>query len=260
MHEHDSPTQSVTDKPAGLTHIQVDLRILYSDDLSPTAKLTYGRLVLYAGKNGRCNPSHDTLAGQIRVSASRIRAVLRELRTVGLIDWKQTGSSCSYTVFGGECLKTSTPSDCKQTVGVSVKCQQKEVLNRGSGKDVDIDCPPLKRLAVDAKIHPKHPDFPDVSVMLAQYQADNVRPKPEHFPPVQIVAQVVAAAGDDETAAIRWIQRLYREGWRWGIGNGPRSFQWFVTTVAEREEKETDKMMRRAPENTWDHNGERLTA
>lgn len=258
--EHDSPTQSVSEKPSGLTHIQVDLRILYSDDLSPTAKLAYGRLALYAGKNGRCTPSHDTMASQVRVSTSRIRAVLKELRDCGLIDWKQTGSACSYTVFGPECLKTSSQSVCLQAVGVSVKCQQKEVENRGSGKDVrDIDGPFSEKRKSPASSPPKSKpiQYPKVSKMLAMYRAGGNPPKKQDYPSDAMTAEIVHAAKFreeqwilDELVHLHNVRDL-----RWGSQNGPKSFKWFITVIEERAGIATTREDARI--DRWDHDGTR---
>lgn len=54
-------------------------------DVSPGAKLCYGRLTRYAGEKGTCYPSQDTLAGELGVSARNVRRYIEELRSVGLI-------------------------------------------------------------------------------------------------------------------------------------------------------------------------------
>lgn len=134
----------------------VPLDILHNDSLTPNAKLLYCRLLLFAGKDGRCNPSQETLMREMRVGNSQIRTLLNELRKYSLVQWKRTQTSCSYAINPPECFvdpdcqNTGSPIVDKPTSGVSVNQQQKEVLKEVL-KDVlkrDLDCPvtiPKKR-------------------------------------------------------------------------------------------------------------------
>ena len=54
-------------------------------DLSPSAKLAYGRLVRYAGEDGRCFPAVNTLAREIGLKERRARCCLAELESAGFI-------------------------------------------------------------------------------------------------------------------------------------------------------------------------------
>jgi hypothetical protein len=47
--------------------------------LSSSAKLVYERLAQYAGKDGRCFPSQETLVGEVGLSKSRIQQIIAEL-------------------------------------------------------------------------------------------------------------------------------------------------------------------------------------
>ena len=49
------------------------------DDLSPGSKLLYGRLALYSGANGRCNPKLETLAADMGVPRTTVKRWLAEL-------------------------------------------------------------------------------------------------------------------------------------------------------------------------------------
>ena len=40
--------------------------VLHDPVVSHAAKLAYGRLLLYAGRDGRCNPAQETLAAEVR--------------------------------------------------------------------------------------------------------------------------------------------------------------------------------------------------
>ena len=55
------------------------------EDLSPGAKLCYGRLVRYAGENGECYPSVRTLAAEIAVKLRQARNYLAQLTREGFI-------------------------------------------------------------------------------------------------------------------------------------------------------------------------------
>lgn len=54
--------------------------------LSPLAKITWGRLARYAGENGECYPSLETLASEVAVKKRRICQVVQELMKKGFID------------------------------------------------------------------------------------------------------------------------------------------------------------------------------
>lgn len=57
--------------------------------LTASAKLIYGRLAQFAGKNGECYPSQETLAAEVGLSTARIKQVLPELVKCGLIRIEQ---------------------------------------------------------------------------------------------------------------------------------------------------------------------------
>lgn len=100
--------------------IAIPYAVFTDRDLSHAAKLTYGRLKLYAGKDGRCYPKHETLASEVCLRGRQLRTVLSELRAAGWVDWQRSRTSCIYTVFSDR-QKTATPSgtDRQQTAGES---------------------------------------------------------------------------------------------------------------------------------------------
>jgi hypothetical protein len=66
--------------PYGLFHgIFIPEALVRFNGLSPGAKITYGRLVRYAGQDGACHPRQETLAAEIAVSSRQLRSYLREL-------------------------------------------------------------------------------------------------------------------------------------------------------------------------------------
>lgn len=59
--------------------IKVPLWILGRTDVSMGAKLTYGRLLLYAGENGECFPRQETIADALGVTRRMVRKYISEL-------------------------------------------------------------------------------------------------------------------------------------------------------------------------------------
>src|SRR5215468_3890854 len=59
--------------------------LVQAPDISPGAKLAYGRLARYAGQDGRCHPSVATLAAEIGVGLRMAQRYLAELERVNLI-------------------------------------------------------------------------------------------------------------------------------------------------------------------------------
>jgi hypothetical protein len=80
--------------------VQIPLEVLHDPAVSHAAKITYGRLLLYAGRDGKCNPAHETLAAEVCLGDRQIRSVLSELRGRGWITWKRTRASSDYVITG----------------------------------------------------------------------------------------------------------------------------------------------------------------
>ena len=74
------------------------LVVLRNTGLSRGARLLYGILSSYSGRDGRCYPSHGQLAKDLGVTDRQVRTYLGELRRAGLISWKKgpRHRSCSY--------------------------------------------------------------------------------------------------------------------------------------------------------------------
>lgn len=54
-------------------------------DLSSSANLLYGRLARFAGENGRCFPSVETLATELDLTARQVQRLLGQLRSAGFL-------------------------------------------------------------------------------------------------------------------------------------------------------------------------------
>lgn len=59
--------------------------------LSPSAKLVYGRLSQYAGKDGKCFPSEDVLADEVGLSKRQVYRLISELENERFIVCQATG-------------------------------------------------------------------------------------------------------------------------------------------------------------------------
>jgi hypothetical protein len=66
--------------------------IMKRNDISQGAKLCFGRLAQFAGQDEYAFPGLETLAGELAVSESSVKAYIRELVTLGVIEWRRMGS------------------------------------------------------------------------------------------------------------------------------------------------------------------------
>src|SRR5690242_3185637 len=66
--------------------------LLQRRELSPGAKLVYARLARYAGKRGVAYPRQSTLAEEIGLRERQVRTYLLELRKIGLIEARKSGT------------------------------------------------------------------------------------------------------------------------------------------------------------------------
>lgn len=66
--------------PYGLFNgIHIPEALVRCKELSPGAKITYGRLARYAGQDGACHPRQETLAHELGVSGRQVRTYVGEL-------------------------------------------------------------------------------------------------------------------------------------------------------------------------------------
>jgi DNA-binding Lrp family transcriptional regulator len=82
---------------------QIPNVILKNKNLTSTAKLVFGRLAQFAGQNGKCFPSQETLAEEIGSSESSIQSAIKNLVDEGYIKKIEPSGnerlkhySCSY--------------------------------------------------------------------------------------------------------------------------------------------------------------------
>ena len=77
-------------------------------------KLAIGRLTLYAGKDGRCYPSHETLARELCLKRRQLIGVLHSLQRKGRLDWTRTGKSNSYRFPDVQAVAHLTGGMCRR--------------------------------------------------------------------------------------------------------------------------------------------------
>jgi hypothetical protein len=97
-------------KPFQPDFVVIPYAVFVDPNLSHAAKLTYGRLKLYAGEDGRAFPKHETLASEVCLRDRQLRTVLSELQAAGWIEWRRARFNCAYTVFSDR-QKTATLND-----------------------------------------------------------------------------------------------------------------------------------------------------
>ena len=99
---------SVSQKPSSTPDpnerfIKTDLSLLAIPGLSPRLRELYGRLRFHAGKDGKCCPTHATLAREIGLGSPRsrehVQRLLKQLQRLRLIEWKRGKYSNAYRVL-----------------------------------------------------------------------------------------------------------------------------------------------------------------
>lgn len=72
--------------PHALFHgVYIPDPVFYYAGLKPMAKLCYGRLLRYNGKDNKCHPKVDTLAAELHLSARQVQKYLNQLSVQGFI-------------------------------------------------------------------------------------------------------------------------------------------------------------------------------
>ena len=72
--------------PFGLFHgVYIPDPVFYYAGLRLGAKICYGRLLRYGGKDAKCHPKVDTLAAELHLSPRQVQKYLNELSVQGFI-------------------------------------------------------------------------------------------------------------------------------------------------------------------------------
>jgi len=215
------------------------LEITRDPNLSHAAKLLYGRLCLFAGKNGMCNPSHETLAREVCLSVRRVLVVLAELRAYGLVTWKRTRSSCVYTVRRSRYAENGVSDMPKTTTLDTPKTAHKKMsLKRGSLIDVKTKHP-TTTACLDLKKPVEVQSGRNVAAVAFLDKYRFIRPAlrsmvgetdPEQ-PSVHKVVRIIQACGSPPEREILIALRDLKQR---GYGDGHiRTYKYFETALAD---------------------------
>lgn len=223
--------------------------------LSPGAKLCYGRLARFAGKDGKCYPSMETLGRELGVTGRQARSYLSELESEKLVQrvgeqgkvnhfqflWHSLFNEPRKNTAGVEVLRKNTAGVLRKDASAK-ESQGKRVPD--SDLDVDIDMANRKNRASPLVISPprkpkprtKCKAYPDLRNMLGSYMSGggNATVWPTDR---QVVEVMKAAGGADEKAVMSHLRHLFMErGLRPGTDQGPEHWTWFVAVIKDAAE------------------------
>ncbi len=136
--QHDVENESVAETKPDLFN-PVPHAVASSTNLSMGAKILYGVLARYQGKNKTCWPAMETLATDIGKCIRSVRNLVRELEQAGLVKTKHSSGrkSNTYSVLKPESGKITYPAEsCRcgkytrqNPAGQTERTRQKTVIN-----------------------------------------------------------------------------------------------------------------------------------
>ena len=167
-------------------------------EVAPSAKLVYGRLCQYAGRDGIAYPALDTLAAEVGVTRRHVCRIINDLETLGLIQRKQQtrdNGASSTNIFsfikhvwlsGGGVTPMSPRGVTSMSPGGVTSMSPKEVHVLRESKERNINQQPHSRSRTEG-----HPETDvaggDGFVDLTQTQNQTLatpEPNPQHPIPV----------------------------------------------------------------------------
>ena len=94
--------------PRGIfTGVYIPESLVKHKDISPGAKLAFGRLCWHVGEDGRCFPFQETLAEALGCSVRSVQSYLKELEDAGFIERIREGNSHEYGFCWHDLLEQS---------------------------------------------------------------------------------------------------------------------------------------------------------
>lgn len=233
------------------TGIFIPEGLVRAKGLSPGAKLTYGRLVRYAGQDGECYPSVPTLAAEIGVSVRQTQYYVSELERVKLIRRMTRLSDCGQTSNAyqflwhsllGTPVKQIAPGGVQGIAPEGVqdlapKESQFEESHSEESHKRDLDYPPTNRKKRDSRLDSASRagcrQYPRLAEALADYMT--LLGEERIYPSARLLVDIIdASGGATEDQVIGCLRYLRQErGLVPGSKNGPKHFSWFKTVVAD---------------------------
>lgn len=227
----------------------IPLPVFLNKTLSHTAKLIYGRLVYYGGKDGACYPTVATLAEELSITPRQARRCLEELEKGRFIKRNYRGRTSTFYTFLWHETFDNTDENVRDTRTImsgirGQKCPTEEIHLRESLKEkkADTDCPATdctnRNPQLGACVLKQYPRLKEA---LHQYFCEEGYE--DLYPTDRLVVDVMnAGAGASEQEVIQCLRYLYFErGLQPGTKNGPRHWSWFVTTVQDYFERDRER-------------------
>jgi len=255
--------------PFGLFNgIFIPEALMRAKNISPGAKVTYGRLARYGGEKGNCYPSVATLAAELAISVRQTQRYLAELDENNLVRRKprisDSGQTSNVYVFLWHPLFESEMTGPKSE-GVTdlapegVTDGSPEESHSEESQNIDLDYPATNRKNRDSRLDPtdarsecRH--YPRLREGLADYMMtaeDDERVYPSDRHVVDVMDASGGATEDEVIQCLRYLrdERRLLPGTR----HGPRYFSWFKTVVADYFRQRRDREMVYVPPTVdWD--------
>lgn len=270
-------TNQTSGEHSGPDFAKLPLRLLREKALSFGAKCLYARLGLYAGKDGVCNPSHETLARELGISTRSIRALLTELREYGLVTWQRTQGASRYRLKLPEqcrCPDRNNASDqngSKPPIGSETKLRsdgrkssdKKMSLERGSSGNVsskeekpDYDCPPRNSKKRDSAVDlGLLANYPNLRSALREHLQETDTGQPSKHKVIRIIQATGYAPEPEIIEALRHLRER-------GYGaDHIRTYKYFEIALADhfRQKREHEEAAQPCGQDEWsDRNEARL--
>ena len=218
--------------------VLIPAAVVADPDLSPGAKLCYGRLLRYGGKKNHCWPAQETLARELGVSVPTVKRYLAELKTQRYIVARRRGlgeSNLYYFVWHARFGALVATSDGSKTIPQErSKLSPEESQGRGSTLHDNDSLPFRAGLSTGGGI----PEYKPEDLALVKQSIANLMGRE---PDDQIVHRTLAAGGDSVSAGeickflLDLCQRRKPYDRR---SKGPRSMGWFPTVVKQHFDQE----------------------
>jgi hypothetical protein len=221
-------------------------------------KLAYGALLRFAGRDGSCFPSMQTLGAKLGVSSRQARSYVAALEQTQLIRRVKRCNDNGQTSNGFQFLWHALLTDSVKDTSGGPRNDTSALPRNGSSAEesqieeshleetnTDIDSLPRNRRKRDspsgigsASVCKK---YPLVRERLARYMQSPGEKK--EYPSDRIVVDVMDAAGThDEQEVVEALNYLHdARGLKPLTKHGPRSFAWFMTALQDHFRKKRDR-------------------
>jgi Helix-turn-helix domain len=232
--------------------------------ISGGAKLAYGRLVRYAGENGQCYPTVESLGNEIGVGVRQAQKYLSELERAKLIRRVDRYLNRGQTSNGYEFLWHEMFSGGgERSFGEGVNDETPRGVNDRSPKESQSEESHSeenqKRLRLTARdsqktrfaaggVESECAQYPRLREALASYMQGNDSDARIYPTDRQVVDVKDSALGASELEIIECLRYLRQErGLLPGSRHGPRHFSWFPTVVVDYFRRERDRQAAATP-------------